>query len=276
MPTVALASILRFVLRVPGADDDLLHLLDPGHPRTERDQLRAALGPVELDGLGSGVAAGRPEVERLVLDDDLVVVHAREPPEELPVRLVVLLRELVRDTGLRGFRGEAVLARQLLGDLRRAHVLEGRGLADAVQPVRAVVAANREQEALLRELRLEAGDLSLEDGLRLPVLRPGEGELEGAADHELPPVHELEQGIGESEQEGVGEHQVLLEPKLDHVLDLLAEQHAVDPDLGVGDLGLGDGHSGVLGIASRLPRRRRSGSSMPFASAIGRQRVASP
>ena len=51
-------------------------------------QRRRALPPALLAGRNSSVVS---------VDDDLVVVHQREPPGEVPVGLVALLEELVDD-----------------------------------------------------------------------------------------------------------------------------------------------------------------------------------
>ena len=94
----------------------------------------------------------------MVEDEHLEVDALREPPEELPVGLVVLLDEVVG--GARAVDRPLVHAGALPDlprDVRGGHVLVGRGALGLVEQVRAVVGAEAERRALA-ELGLERGD----------------------------------------------------------------------------------------------------------------------
>ena len=152
-------------LRVPGADVDRLRLLDAAHARAEGDQ---RVLPLERDGGAARRLVGGPELERLVVDDDLVVVHQREPPGEVPVGLVALLEELVDDAGGRRPSALSPVSPAIFWTMSEADICWNvRVLRCAVELVRLVVGADRRSRTpCLRELRLDGGDLALEDRRR--------------------------------------------------------------------------------------------------------------
>ena len=116
---------------------------------------------------------------------------------------------------------------------------------------------------------------AVEQAHRLAAVRCAEQHLEGAPERERGAVGELEARIGEPDRGAVGQPQVLLDADLEHLgLHGRVEGLAVDLDLGAGEQWAGDRRH--PGISSLRPRSRRTGSSMPLATAISRQRVASP
>ena len=107
------------------------------------------------------------------------------------------------------------------------------------------------------------------------AVRCAEQHLERGAEGERGAVGELEAWVGEPDRGAVGQPQVLVDADLEHLcLHGRVERVAVDADLGAGEQWAGDRRH--PGISSVRPRSRRSGSSMPLATAISRQRVGSP
>ena len=86
----------------------------------------------------------------------------------------------------------------------------------------------------------------------------------------------LQLRVGDPDQEGGGQHEAVVGPHLQQVGHQTAIQRlAVDHELDPGDQRHG-AHADALGTVSVRPRGSASGSSMSLASAISRQRVASP
>jgi hypothetical protein len=212
-------------------------------------------------------------------------VHARQPRDEVPVGLRALLEEL-EDHARRGdLRRQARLAGDLAHHVGGRHLLEGPHLAHALQLVALVERADDDGRALLAELGLLRDDLALEDRLRRGARGRRGLDLDGGPDLEL-----AEQGVDlaavrvrEAHAGGVGQHEGVAHPDLgEQVLERLVERGPGDEDVDARDvlLGLGcptDRHqSSSLGRLSGRPRRRWSGFSIPLASAITRQSVASP
>src|SRR5829696_7009806 len=145
-------------LRVIRCDRDAVVLLGGRHPRLERDRV---LAPGERGCLAGAVAPLR-EVALAVGDADLAVVHAREALEEVQVRLHALLHERV--DGRRVVDRPRLDARglqHLAHDVRGRHVLEREAAPVALQAVRLVVGAERDERRGRRELDLRRDDLAL-------------------------------------------------------------------------------------------------------------------
>ena len=162
----------------------------------------------------------------------------------------------------------------LLDDLGDARVLVGRVAPRAVERVRVVVAAGDDRDAVGAELGLDRGHLPLDERREQLGVGSAEADLDLGAHLERVRVDVLQPGVGHPDQEGVGEHQVVLDA---HLLEQRRERRveglAGDQHLHAGDPGReavdgGRAHPSSVGIESTVPRGMLSGSSMPLASAI--------
>jgi hypothetical protein len=219
-------------------------------------------------------------VELVLLDDELEVVHRREPPAELPVRLHALLEELVDDAGRVQRPGrDAGLAADLADHVLGLLVLEGAADALAVELVALVVGAHGDDAVLLGELGLERDDLALEDRLDGRLLGLAHLDLDRLADGQQRVVDDRRVRVAQAYHGRVRLEQVVLHLHVEELRhQLLRELGAVDHDLDAGRrVRVRVRHQpSTSGRESAVPRRRRSGSSIPLASAIVRHVVASP
>ena len=263
-------------LRIPGPHVDRLDLLDPGHPRPEAQQV---LLPLELD-RGPGAGPGGLEAQLAVLDVEAVAVGAREPRDQVPVGLRALLEELVHHRGRLHLGREAALAGDLAHDVRGGHLLEGPHLAHALELVALVEGADHELDALLAELGLERDDVALEDRRLRARLHGARLDLDLGADRELAHqgVDAIARRVRDPDRRRVRQRERVADADLDEqVAHLGAQLGPADEDADAGDVLGAAGHQlSSLGRLSARPRRRWSGFSMPLASAIERQTVASP
>lgn len=242
------------------------------------------LGVGELD---VTLQLGRPELGlALAGDEELEADPPRLAPHEVPVGLVVLEHEVERRPARLGRDAEAVLRADLLDDVRDRLVQERALLARAHHPVRLVVGAHHHRDAAGLEVGLDGDDLALEQRLRRAVLGRAELDLELGADLELGVVERLERVALGLRLVADGDRAAVRQPEPVGDLDLVdgvrldvLDLGSVDEDCEERDgdaRGLGRHQVSRFGMLSWVPRRRASGLSMPFASAIVRQRVASP
>ncbi len=265
-------------LGVLSAQRHLVDLLHSGDARIERPKRRR---PLELDRVLGGRFAQRCQ---LPIDDQFEPASVGKPPDQLPIGLVVLLHELVRLAARIALGLKAGLRQQLGDDVARCLVLEGPYLARPHQHVRVVVCAHRQLHTAGAPPRFERHDLALEHGRGRQLVARAQADLETAADVKRALVDRLALsglGLGErcGERARVGQAKVVLNADLaDASTEILVDLRATHEDRVLRYLPLGSccAHASNLGIVSSLPRRRRSGLSIPLASAIVRHFVASP
>ena len=262
-------------LGVVGGERHLLDLLDRGDAGPEGVEL---LWPFQLD---RALVIGLPaEVSGAVLDHELEADALGEPPDEVPVGLVVLLDEVVRVAARVGGYVEVGVAEDPLDDVARGLVLEGAHVPGALQRVRAVEAAHEQPDAPRPELDVERDDGAVEQRGGGELLAGAELDLEVAADlNGCSSTSPAPFGKGGRQRAHVGEAQVVEDA---HLADALGHSFvdglAVDEDRIERDVSFlcGGAHAASsLGIVREVPLLMRRGSSMWFASAIGRQFVGS-
>jgi hypothetical protein len=265
-------------LAVEAANVDLLDLLDGRDAGAERVEV---VGVAELDRLGVGV--GLLEFTPGVVDGELEADALREPPHELPVGLVVLEHEVERRAAAGGVDADPAVVADAPDDVRDRLVEERALLARAHHPVRAVIGAHDHRDAAGLEVGLDRDDLALEQLLGGGLLDRAELDHERLPDLEGGVVELLERvalglaRIADRDGAHVGQPQPVRD------LDVADEVHVLRIELLTVDLDLEERgvlfrrhQVSIVGMVSWEPRRSANGLSMPLASAILRQRVASP
>ena len=205
---------------------------------------------------------------------------------KLPVGLVVLLDELVRFAAWIALGLKAGLRQELGDDVARRLVLERAHLARSASA--RASGRTRARAARRRRRRHRGSSVTISPLNTVDVVsssRAPSRTSRRAADVERALVDRLAlSGLALRETTrrpctcragaGSSESRTSRMRRLQIGVDL----RAVDEDRVQRDVPLGScrAHASSLGIVSSLPRRSRSGLSMPFASAIARHRVASP
>ena len=162
-----------FLVGVPAAHVDGAHLLGRRHPWTELDQVVAE---DELQGVAVALVVpvlrsvgsldGLAEIEVAVVHPHLVTDLAGARLDEVPVGLVRLRDMVVGDAGgIDLAKGEVRIAGHLADDVGIGDILIGLGVATAMQAMGKVVAAENRAQAGGVVLRLESGDLALDQCL---------------------------------------------------------------------------------------------------------------
>ena len=282
----ALADHRLLRLRVPAADLHLADLGDGAHPGAELHQVHA---PHEGRAAGVGrLARLRPvggdrgllEQERVAVDAAVEARPDRQRVQEVEVGLVDLEHVVVRALGLVHVRLEAGVGRELLRDVGQLHVLVGLGDPAGGEAVRLVVAAHDRARPERVVVRLDRGDLALdEDRLALVGLRRGR-DLDRLADLEARLAQEVPLRVPEHDRERVGHRQAIDDERaLDRGHRGRVEVAAVDLDGGGARDGGGQRHGGqgtlaasaLVGMISVMPEWTAIGSSTSLSSAIARQ-----
>ena len=267
-------------LRILVAHLDGRHLPDAAEPRLEREQRYVVGLRVPHERLRGRLRLAPAEVALLALDDELAVVHAGQAPAELPVRLHALLevfelRELVGlDRARASARSCSAILRTTSAAVTSANVALLRvrfsrqprsyarnatispwavysGSIATISPAKAVsgtssfVSANLMSRLAPMLQRLSVTNLPSGSWSRTSAV---------SGSSRLSRTGHVEQAV--------------------HRLDV--DRGAVEQHPAAGDGNEAGHQASSRGTVSGVPRRSRSGSSMSLASAIVRQRVASP